>query len=126
MKIQIFQNLFNTPKYKDRLLSRKIKKFNEDEWWLWGRGLYESNSNRIYVNCKTRDNKPFFTNDCKYYDGSVLAIFPKVDMDINTAIDYLNDVDWNDLGFKVGGRLCYTQKSLENVYLPDCFKYLIK
>lgn len=110
--------------FKNRLINRKIKNFNEDNWWQWGRGLYESNSNRIYVNCKTRDVNPFFTNSCKYYDGSILAIFPKVSIDINKAIDCLNKVDWNELGFKVGGRLCFTQKSLENIYLPDYFNSL--
>lgn len=111
-------------KFKDKLINRKIKNFNEDNWWQWGRGLYESNSDRIYVNCKTRDNKPFFINENKYYDGSVLAIFPKYNLDLKKASDFLNDVDWNGLGFKVGGRLCFTQKSLENVYLPSIFKSL--
>jgi hypothetical protein len=53
-----------------------------------------------------------------------LAIFPKVDIDMSKAVDFLNEVDWCELGFKVGGRLCFTQKSLENVYLPDYFKSL--
>jgi len=103
---------------KEKLINRKIKTFTEDNWWSWGRGLYESSQSRIYVNCKTRDMKPFFTNECKYYDGSVLAIFPKIEMDINEAVDYLNRIDWDELGFKVGGRLCFTQKSLENIHLP--------
>lgn len=111
--------------FKEKLINRKIKNFNESNWWQWGRGLYESNLDRIYVNCKTRDSKPFFTNDCKYYDGSVLAIFPKVDINLNIAIDYLNKVDWHELGFKVGGRLCFTQKSLENIYLPEIFQKII-
>lgn len=111
--------------HKDALINRKIKKFNENTWWKWGRGLYESPSDRIYVNCKTRDNKPFFTNDCKFYDGSILDIFPKVDMDIQIAIDLLNEVDWDDLGFKVGGRLCFTQRSLENIKLPDSFNKFV-
>lgn len=110
--------------FKDKLINRRIKSFNENNWWQWGRGLYESNSERIYVNCKTRDKTPFFINDCKYYDGSVLAIFPKFDMDIKKATEYLNNIDWNEIGFKVGGRLCFTQKSLENIYLPDSFKNL--
>jgi adenine-specific DNA-methyltransferase len=107
--------------FKDKLMSRKMKKYNENNWWQWGRGLYESNSDRIYVNCKTRDPKPFFMNENKYYDGSVLAIFPKVEIDLKKAAEYLNEVDWKELGFKVGGRLCFTQKSLENVYLPSNF-----
>jgi len=111
--------------HKEKLINRKIKKFNEDNWWQWGRGLYESSSDRIYINCKTRDNKPFFMNSHKYYDGSVLAIFPKVNINLEEATNYLNNVDWNELGFKVGGRLCFTQKSLENVYLPNHFKSLL-
>lgn len=109
-------------KHKDVLINRKIKKFTEDNWWKWGRGLYESESERIYVNCKTRDSHPFFTNDCKYYDGSLLAIFPKVKLDLDKSIKYLNGLNWDELGFKVGGRLCFSQKSLENIYLPEYFK----
>ena len=36
-------------------------------------------------------------------------------------VNDLNSVDWDDLGFKVGGRLVFSQKSLENTYLPDFF-----
>lgn len=107
--------------HKEELLSRKIKKFTENNWWLWGRNFYESNEKRIYVNCKTRDKKPFFTNDCKNFDGSVLGIFPKKDIDLEKAITMLNSVDWDDLGFKIGGRFCFSQKSLENILLPKQF-----
>jgi adenine-specific DNA-methyltransferase len=112
--------------YKDELINRGIKPFNEGNWWMWGRGLYESDSDRIYVNCKTRDTKPFFTHECKYYDGSVLAIFPKRNIDINKSIELLNNVDWDELGFLVGGRLCFSQKSLENSYLPHEFSEILK
>jgi adenine-specific DNA-methyltransferase len=123
---KMFYNILHEDllKHKNKLINRKIKTFSENNWWQWGRGLYESNSERIYVNCKTRDNKPFFTNDCKFYDGSVLAIFPKVEMNLSKTIDYLNAVDWKELGFKVGGRLCFNQKSLENTYLPHNFNSL--
>lgn len=111
--------------HKELLINRKIKTFTEDNWWMWGRGLYESESDRIYVNCKTRDMKPFFTHDCKYYDGSIMAIFPKIEMDIDVAIKLLNNVDWEELGFLVGGRLCFNQRSLENSYLPHEFNDIL-
>lgn len=111
--------------FKSKLINRKIKKFDENNWWQWGRSLYESNLPRIYVNCKTRDNKPFFLNNCNYYDGSVLAIFPKKEINLQKALDLLNSVDWNELGFKVGGRLFFNQKSLENTNLPQEFSELI-
>ena len=63
-------------KHKGALLKRKIKKFDENNWWEWGRDYYKSDLPRIYVNTKTRNKKPFFLHYCKAYDGSVLAIFP--------------------------------------------------
>lgn len=113
-------------KNKNILITRKIKNFNEDNWWKWGREYYESESKRIYVNCKTRDENPFFQNDCKCYDGSVLALFPKFDFDLNLVTNLLNSINWDDLGFKVGGRLCFTQKSLQNVGLPNEFESILK
>lgn len=110
--------------HKKELLKRRIKSFNETNWWQWGRGVYESNQDRVYVNCKTRDDNPFFLNDSKYYDGSILGIFPKYNIDIEKAKEMLNDVDWDDLGFKVGERYVFSQRSLENCYLPDKFSSL--
>lgn len=107
---------------KEILMTRKLKKFTESNWWMWGRGFYESDSDRIYVNCKTRSDNPFFVNECNSYDGSVLAIFPKKEINISKATELLNNVDWAELGFKVGGRFCFTQKSLENTYLPQTFE----
>jgi adenine-specific DNA-methyltransferase len=74
--------IFNTPhpflnKFKSELLSRKIRNFDESNWWQWGRLHHISTKKRIYVNAKTRAEKPFFVHECKHYDGSVLAIFPK-------------------------------------------------
>ena len=53
--------------HKDELLNRKIKKFTEKDWWMWGRDQYHSEEARIYVNSKTRIQNPFFTNECKNY-----------------------------------------------------------
>ena len=108
--------------HKEKLLSRKIKSFNEDNWWCWGRDFYNSNEKRIYVNCKTRSSDPFFTHRCKNYDGSVLAIFPKNQkLSIQKLCKMLNEVDWNDLGFMCGNRYIFSQRSLENTILPKEF-----
>ena len=109
-------------KVKEKLINRKIKKFNEDNWFMWGRNCYISNEERIYVNQKTRNKKPFFYNKCKYYDGSILAIFPKFKCkDFEKLADDFNKVDWNELGFVCDGRFIFNQKSLENTLLPDWF-----
>ncbi|MHA1540676.1 MAG: Eco57I restriction-modification methylase domain-containing protein [Alphaproteobacteria bacterium] len=111
-------------KVKDKLLNRKIRKFDERNWCEWGRKYYESDEKRIYVNGKTRNKKPFFISDVKAYDGSILAVFPKANLTKNELEKFcneLNNVDWEELGFVVDGRFIFGQKSLENTLLPNNF-----
>lgn len=107
--------------YKEELLNRKVKKVNESNWWSWGRDYYKSELKRVYVNCKTRNDKPFFTHECRDYDGSVLAVFIKGQESEEEVKDKLNAVNWDELGFKVGGRYMFTQRSLEEILLPKGF-----
>ncbi len=110
-------------KHKETLLKRRIKYFDESNWWQWGRSHHISNKKRIYVNTKTRNKQPFFLHDCINYDGSVLAIFPNNhNADVNTLCKKLNSVNWFELGFVCDGRFIFSQKSLENSLLPDIFK----
>jgi adenine-specific DNA-methyltransferase len=105
---------------KGLVMNRKIKKFDESNWWMWGRDFCKSDRRRIYVNAKTRNSNPFFIHECKNYDGSVLALIPKndeVESNIDNYLIKLNQIDWSSLGFKVGGRYMFTQKTLENITL---------
>ncbi len=112
--------------FKQVLLERRIKTFNESNWWMWGRNYYQSPEKRIYVNCKTRLQQPFFLHPVNNYDGSVLAIFPRdQELDINALCDALNLVDWQELGFVCDGRYIFSQKSLENSLLPEFFESFI-
>ncbi|MCS7078328.1 MAG: class I SAM-dependent methyltransferase [Bacteroidia bacterium] len=109
--------------YKERLLRRKVKYFDETNWWQWGRKHFISNRKRIYVNCKTRLKNPFFVHNCIHYDGSVLAIFPhNFNANVENLKDKLNQVDWGELGFICDGRYIFSQKSLENCFLPNFFE----
>ncbi len=125
--------IFNThipylEQFKSILMARGIKNFDESNWWQWGRLHHISNQKRIYVNAKTRAEKPFFTHNCNNYDGSVLAIFPKKqEVDENELCKKLNEVNWYELGFVCDGRFIFSQKSLENSLLPNTFKmYAVK
>ena len=100
--------------HKPRLLRRKIRAFDESNWWQWGRAYCHRPGPRIYVNGKTRAKKPFFASEHQAYDGSVLALFPKRDIDLGKATEALNKTDWQTLGFVCDGRLLFTQRSLEN------------
>ncbi|MFC3666410.1 Eco57I restriction-modification methylase domain-containing protein, partial [Uliginosibacterium paludis] len=112
--------------HKDLLLARRVKPFDESNWWKWGRTHHVSNSPRIYVNGKTRRANPFFTHPCLNYDGSILALFPKApSFDLGQALDLLNTaVNWEELGFVCDGRFLFTQRSLQNCLLPACFEHL--
>lgn len=115
--------------FKERLINRKIKKFDENSWYMWGRNYFVSDLPRIYVNGKTRTENPFFYHSCKAYDGSVLAIFPKFHVTedvISEVVNDLNNVSWDDLGFVCDGRYIFSQRSLEQTLLPDIFKKYIK
>ena len=100
--------------FKGALMRRRIRQFDETNWWQWGRAYHRQAGERVYVNCKTRTPKPFFVSETEAYDGSVLALFPKNGVDAGKAAERLNKVDWDALGFVCGGRLQFTQKSLEN------------
>ena len=109
--------------HQERLQARRIRNFDQFNWWQWGRGYFQSEQPRVYVNAKTRRDQPFFVHDCPHYDGAVLAIFPHDPaVDVNELAAALNAVDWNDLGFVCDGRYLFTQRSLEQAPLPASFR----
>jgi adenine-specific DNA-methyltransferase len=108
--------------FKERLLARRVTKFDESNWWKWGRRHHVSDAPRIYVNQKTRRPRPFFLNDCRNYDGAILALFPHHrDAGLEGLRDLLNDVDWAELGFVCDGRFLFAQRSLAQALLPEDF-----
>jgi adenine-specific DNA-methyltransferase len=109
-------------KHKDRLIARRIRQFDESNWWLWGRSYYQSTRPRIYVNSKTRNRQPFFLAQCDHYDGSVLAFFPHdISVDLTALCEALNAVDWEEQGFVCDGRYLFSQRSLQQAALPETF-----
>lgn len=112
--------------HKARLLQRKVTRFDESNWWMWGRMHHRSTQPRVYVNGKTRVAQPFFIHACTDYDGAVLAVFPRrADVDLSAFRAALNAVDWADLGFVCDGRYLFTQRSLENAPLPASFQVFL-
>ena len=105
--------------YKKDLLSRKIKKFKVDDWYKWGRDYFKTHHKRIYVNCKTRNDEPFFAHSERAYDGSILALFLKDKTTLTEAMaaQMLNLIDWKELGFVCGGRYLFSQRALESASL---------
>jgi len=117
-------------KHKDELLARRVRPFDESNWWQWGRAFPISEAPRIYVNGRTRRAEPFFLHDCNSFDGAILALFPKNPRisrrDLIECTMMLNkEVDWQQLGFVCDGRFLFTQRSLQTCLLPEKFsRYL--
>lgn len=118
--------------HKTELLARRVREFDESNWWEWGRKFPINRLPRIYVNGRTRKPQPFFLHDCLNFDGSILALFPKHTQisrrDLIECTMMLNhEVDWQQLGFVCDGRFLFTQRSLQTCLLPDKFsRYLPK
>ncbi|MDR2678254.1 MAG: class I SAM-dependent methyltransferase [Zoogloeaceae bacterium] len=113
--------------HKERLLARKVRFFDESNWWQWGRQFPQNSLPRIYVNSKTRNAAPFFLHRCPHFDGAVLAVFPKRESlsqkDLQEMTRLLNDaVDWEALGFVCDGRFLFTQRALQHCRLPESFR----
>lgn len=108
--------------HKARLINRRVRRFDESNWWHWGRSHPQTDAPRVYVNTKTRAPKPFFLHPCRDFEGSVLALFPHdTTVDLEALCAALNRVAWEALGFVCDGRYLFTQRSLENAPLPEWF-----
>ncbi len=113
-------------KHKEALLARRVRPFDESNWWQWGRAFPINLHPRIYVNGRTRKPDPFFLHDCNSFDGAVLALFtrnqrmPRREL-IECTLMLNKEVDWQELGFVCDGRFLFTQRSLQTCLLPDRF-----
>ncbi len=113
--------------HRERLIQRRIRRFDESNWWKWGRSCHLSDGPRIYVNGKTRVDRPFFLHPCRYYDGAVLALFPHdPTLDVQVLCDMLNAVDWEAQGFVCDGRFLFAQRALEQALLPQAFAPFVR
>ena len=89
--------------FKNELLSRRISKFDESNWWKYGAvrnsDLMSSKSKRFYSLVKTRSKNPFFNSNAKFFTGGVLGYFDKGRSDIPTkdAVRLLNSVEYREI-----------------------------
>lgn len=105
---------------KEKLINRKIKAFDESNWYHYGavRNIKQMREEGkcIYVNAKTRNTKPFFVDDKGYYDGSILALYPKVELDLQEWCDKLNNSveSFKAQGLYVNNKYAFTVKTLSD------------
>ena len=90
-------------KYKDTLMNRRIRTFNENNWYEWGapRNIKHIKSNLgnecIYVSTITRKDTIAFTSIVQYFGGGLIMLIPKnVDICCNDVCKYLNTKEFKD------------------------------
>lgn len=105
-------------KHKDELLKRKIKTFNENNWFEWGAPrnikIMENDvgAECIYINNITRNPIIAFKGTIQYFGGSLIMLKPKTrtsSLIINKTIAYLNSHEFKKIftysnRFKIGHR----------------------
>lgn len=112
-------------KNKDKLCKRKVRKITEKNWWNWGstRNLKYMNTskNYIYVNQRTRNSSPFYIHKSCFFDGTVIALIPKQDINLEYWCNLLNN---NSKLFEIQGLLLnnkymFSKNKLENFKIPS-------
>lgn len=110
--------------HKCDLISRRIKKFNESNWYKWGcpRNVTfmekEKGQECIYCVTLTRKLPVFFQGVVEPFDGSLLCLLPKTPaVNIKKFVEYLNKNEFLS-NFKYAGRYKMGQKTLSDILVP--------
>jgi len=109
--------------HKDTLINRKIKKFNENNWFEWGapRNIKSINKNMgkdcIYIHNLTRKNKIAFKGKVKFFGGGLLMLLPKKEVDLNNILSYLNS-DRFKKNFMFSKRFKIGHRQISNSFIP--------
>ena len=113
--------------YKNELISRKIKKFNEKNWFKWGapRNIKAMKENLgkecIYIYNITRKQNIAFKSKVNYFGGGLIILIPKKKINVDNILSYLNSDDFKS-NFVFSGRFKIGHRQISNSYTP--VKYL--
>lgn len=120
-------------KHKKELLNRRIRKFNENNWFEWGapRNIttIEENLNKdcIYIHNLTRQKNIAFKSKVNYFGGNLIILIPKQNIviknneldekvNLNKITDYLNSDAFKN-NFMFSGRFKIGHRQISNSYI---------
>jgi len=109
--------------HKADLINRKIRRFNESNWFEWGALRNHGNvtdkmgEDCIYVRTLTRDVDVAFVDTVAYFGGGLLALIPKADaphkLDMGKVAAFLNSTQFRD-NYLYSGRFKIGQRQMCN------------
>lgn len=109
--------------HKKSLLERRIRKFNENNWFEWGapRNIQimkeHANKECIYIYNLTRNTNVAFVGKVNYFGGALLMLKPKKKYNLNKVVSYLNSNVFKD-NFMFSGRFKIGHRQISNSYIP--------
>jgi adenine-specific DNA-methyltransferase len=109
--------------HKPELISRKIKSFNETNWFEWGAPrnistiITHMGKECIYIYNLTRNTEVAFLGNVQYFGGSLLILIPKKTCNLQRVVEYLNSTQFTH-NFIFSGRFKIGHRQLCNSYIP--------
>jgi adenine-specific DNA-methyltransferase len=110
--------------YKKELIERKIRKFNEKNWFEWGapRNITTINSNLgkdcIYIYNLTRKSNVSFLGKVNYFGGGLIMLKPKKKCNLNNIVSYINSDTFKN-NFMFSGRFKIGHRQVSNFHIPN-------
>lgn len=110
--------------HKKELIERKIRKFNENNWFEWGapRNITTINNNLgkdcIYIYNLTRRPDISFLGKVNYFGGGLIMLKPKKKCNLNNIVSYLNTNEFKD-NFMFSGRFKIGHRQICNSSIPN-------
>lgn len=106
---------------KIELINRRIKKFNEHNWFEWGAlrnisTIEEKKGNEcLFVKNLTRNNNVCFKGKVEYFGGGLIILIPKSDnLDLDEVMNQINKESYQ---FLYSGRYKIGQRQLSKLLI---------
>jgi adenine-specific DNA-methyltransferase len=118
---EINEHLLN---HKEELITRKIRKFNENNWFEWGAMrnvssiLQHIDKDCIYISNLTRNPTVAFIDKVQYFGGSLIMLVPKKVCNLSLVVSYLNSDEFKD-NFMFSGRFKIGHRGISNSFIPS-------
>lgn len=112
--------------HKEGLLSRKIRKFNDKNWFEWG-GLRNYDTIKkhleeecLYVRTLTREKEVCFKDKVRFVGGGLIILIPKQGVEVNMekVLERINSEDFQS-NYTYSGRFKIGHHQLCNVLYSD-------
>jgi len=110
-------------KNKNSLIDRKIRKFNENNWFEFGAlrniSYIEEKMNQecIYISTLTRNKKIAFTDKVQYFGAGLISLIPKYNLNLKNVENYLNSDEFKK-NFIFSGRFKIGHRQISNSMIP--------